>query len=394
MDAAQAQRVIESLRMGIPPDGFVRHFTVGRKTEIDGLSRQLQDQDGTVLLLKANYGSGKTHLLRYIREEALDHDYAVSSVTLDAKGAVRFNRMDQVFGAVCRGIEVPGASGEKGLRSFFDLLIKDANNRDDTSIWHKISNNWKWDFSEELDSRAVFIGLRAWATAKAETQDLVEDWFSQPWVYRGQRTKLYLELVEDLREFFRDPRPEWKFYYDNLFMFHTQGHEQSWAALRDFDRLARASGLKGLIILFDEFEDIITNLPNIGYQESAFWNLFQFYSGKSFPGKTFFAVTPAFVEKCKERLLQKGIWDYDFSRFDVLPTFEMSPLSIQELEELAIKILEAHADAYDWAPEVMMEASQLQQIVRKAASPQIQDRARHAIESVVKSLDELLQETA
>jgi len=392
MNAAQAQRVIESLRMGIPPDGFVRHFTVGRTTEIDGLTQQLQDQDGTVLLLKANYGSGKTHLLRYIREEALDHNYAVSSVTLDAKGVVRFNRMDQVFGAVCRGLEIPGASGEKGLRPFFDLLVKDVNNRDDTSIWRKISNNWKWDYSEELDSQAVFIALRAWATARADIQDLVEDWFSQPWVYKVRRN-LYLELVENLRKFFRDPRPEYKFYMDNVFMFQTQGYEQSWAALRDFDRLACASGLKGLIILFDEFEDIITNLPNIAYQQDAFWNLFQFYSGKSFPGKTFYAVTPEFVEKCKIRLLLKGKWDYDFSRFEVLPTFEMSPLTTKELEELAKKILEAHAVAYDWEPDLKLKASQLQRIVRKAASSQIQDRARYAIVSVVKSLDELLQET-
>ena len=391
MDASQAQHVIESLRMGIPPDGFVRHFTVGRKTEIDGLTRQLQDQGGTVLLLKANYGSGKTHLLRYIREEALNQNYAVSSVTLDAKGAVRFNRMDQVFGAVCRGLEVPGASGKKGLRPFFNLLLKDANNRDDTSIWRKISNNWKWDYSEELDSQVVFIALRAWATDRAETQDFVEDWFSQPWVYKVRRN-LYLELVENLRKFFRDPRPEYKFYMDNVFMFQTQGYEQSWAALRDFDRLACASGLKGLIILFDEFEDIISNLPNIAWQEAAFWNLFQFYSGKSFPGKTFFAVTPEFVEKCKIRLLLKGKWDYDFSRFEALPTFEMSPLSTQELEELVIRIVETHGIAYDWSPDLMMELPQFHKIVRKAASSQIQDRARYAIKSVVKSLDEL-QET-
>ena len=40
MDVSQAQRIIESLRKGIPPDGFVRHFTVGRKAEIDDLIHQ------------------------------------------------------------------------------------------------------------------------------------------------------------------------------------------------------------------------------------------------------------------------------------------------------------------------------------------------------------------
>ena len=98
MEIAEACRVIESLRKGIPPDGFVRHFTVGRDFEIRQLTRQFSDPKAGALLLKANYGSGKTHLLKFIREYALENSYAASTVTLDAKGAVRFNRMDQIFG--------------------------------------------------------------------------------------------------------------------------------------------------------------------------------------------------------------------------------------------------------------------------------------------------------
>jgi hypothetical protein len=259
MDRIQAQRVIESLRIGIPPDGFVRHFTVGRKTEIDGLIQRLDGQAGGALLLKANYGSGKTHLLRFIREQALADNYAVSAVTLDA------------------------------IRPFFNHILKYISERKEETFWKEISNNWKWDFSEKLDSRALFVALRSWATGKDEVMDIVEDWLYQPWNYKVQRKKLYIQLVDNLRRFFRDPRPEWKFYADEVFMFHTQGYSQSWAALRELDTLARASGLKGMIILFDEFEDVITNLHNVAHQEAAFWNLFHFYIGKQFPGKTFFA---------------------------------------------------------------------------------------------------------
>jgi hypothetical protein len=393
MDSAQAQRVIESLRKGIPPDGYVRHFTVGRKREIDALVRQLQPQGGTVLLLKANYGSGKTHLLKYIREEALERNYAVSIVTLDSGSAVRFNRMDQIFGAVCRNIEIPTGLDSKGLRPFFDFLVTDMNKRDDRSIWRDISNNWRWDFSEVLDSQAVFVALRAWATGKAEIADLIEDWFFHPWQYTVQRKRLYHQLVEDLRKFFRDPRPERKFYSDELFKFDAQGYAQSWSALRDFDRLAHAAGLEGMIILFDEYEDVITNLKNIAHQEAAFWNLFHFYHGKNFPGKTFYAVTPEFAEKCKNRLTEKGRWDFDFSRFDALPTYEMSPLTMDELEELAMRILKTHGTAYDWEPDLIMKTSHLKKIVSEAASLQIQDRARYAIVSVVRNLDELFQES-
>ncbi|OGP85095.1 MAG: hypothetical protein A2V87_08600 [Deltaproteobacteria bacterium RBG_16_58_17] len=72
--------------------------------------------------------------------------------------------------------------------------------------------------------------------------------------------------------------------------------------------------------------------------------------GDEFQGMTYFAVTPDFTRKCKTLLLQKGRWDYDYSLFDKIPTFEMSPLTAEELQELAIRILEVHGIAYYWEP--------------------------------------------
>ncbi|MEA2031952.1 MAG: BREX system ATP-binding domain-containing protein [candidate division Zixibacteria bacterium] len=391
MDTTQAQRVIESLRKGIPPDGFVRNFTVGRSSEIEDLAQRLESPEGMALLLNANYGSGKTHLLRFIREQALSQNYVVSTVTLDAKSEVRFNRMDQIFGAVCRNIEIPSAPGNKGIRSFFDYLSKCASDRSSGTYWRELSSNWKWDYSEKLDSTALFVGLRAWATGKPDIADIVEDWLYQPWQYRSQRKKLYAILVDGLRRHFRDPRPEWKFYADEVFMFHTQGHAQSWAALRDFDGLSRVAGFRGMIILFDEFEDVITNITNVAHQEAAFWNLFHFYSGKHFPGKTFYAVTPEFIEKCKNRLLQKGRWDFDFSRFDALPRFEMSPLELDHLIELSKRICPVHGLAYDWDAPENLNGDGIKDVLENAVRVQIQDRTRHAITSLIKRLDSALQ---
>jgi chromosomal replication initiation ATPase DnaA len=74
MDSFQAQHIIESLRLGIPPEGYVRQFTVGRTKEIEDLIKRLQVHNETAVLLMANYGSGKTHLLKYIREESLERN--------------------------------------------------------------------------------------------------------------------------------------------------------------------------------------------------------------------------------------------------------------------------------------------------------------------------------
>jgi hypothetical protein len=395
MDVAQAKRVIESLRTGIPPDGFVRQFTVGRAPEIAKLTERLDNVVPGALLCKANYGSGKTHLLRFIRECALEKGFVVSAVTVDARGAVRFNRMDQVFGAICRNIEVPGVSGQKGIRPVLNFVVDQLERTKDAKanrFWQELTNNWRWDYSEVLESPAVFIAVRAWTSGNSTVHDRVEDWFLQPWVYRSQRRLLYSDLVGSLRRFFHDPRPEWQLYSDGVFWFHTQGYAQSWSALRDLQRLLCEAGLKGLVLLFDEFEDVVTNLNNVAHQEAAFWNLFQFYSGRQFPGMSFFAVTPEFVDKCVALLLGKGRWDYDYDRLRAIPTFQMTPLDVEELQELAMRILETHAIAYDWEPDLVMRATELDKIVRKAASLQIQDRARHTIITVVKALDRLLEE--
>lgn len=395
MNPSHAQRVIEALRIGIPPDGYVCHFTVGRKSEIDRLNTRLSKAHKGALLLKANYGSGKTHLLRFLKERALEEGYVVSSVTLDAKSAVRFNRMDQILGAIWRGLEIPNSNGGRGVRSFLNEIctkIETSKSKKKACFWRDLSNEWRWDFSDVLEAPAIFIGLRAWSTGKTTIQDLVEAWFLDPSVYKNQRKELYTKLIWQLRDRFRDPRYDWQFYKDGIFDFQIQAYTQSWAAFRDIHKLSMEAGYRGFIILFDEFEDVIHNLRNIKHQQSAFWNLFEFYGGKKFDGMTYFAVTPDFTKKCKTLLLQKGCWDYDYSLFDKLPTFEMSPLTAEELQELALKILEVHGFAYDWEPDSIMKMSQLKAIVAKTASVQVQDRARQTIKDIVKYLDRLIED--
>ncbi|MDI6776712.1 MAG: DUF2791 family P-loop domain-containing protein [Syntrophales bacterium] len=395
MDPSQAQRVVEDLRIGIPPEGYVFHFTVGRKAEVEILDNRLKKSHKGALLLKANYGSGKTHLLRFLKERALEEGYIVSLVALDAKSAVRFNRMDQILGAIWRGLEIPNNNGSKGIRPFFNEIctkIESSKSRRKSCFWCDLTHEWRWDFSDVLEAPSIFIGLRAWSTGMKAIQDIVEAWFFEPWVYKTQRSKLYYQLIGQLKNHFRDPRYEWQFYNDGIFDFQIQAYAQSWSALRDIHKLAIEACYRGFIILFDEFEDVIHNLRNIKHQQAAFWNLFEFYGGKKFDGMTYFAVTPNFAKKCKTLLLQKGYWDYDYSLFDKLPTFEMSPLTAEELQELAIKIMEVHGIAYGWEPDLIMKMSELKALVAKTASVQVQDRARQTIKEIVKHLDRLIED--
>lgn len=395
---ARARTVISQLRMGIPPTGYVENFTIGREKEIKQLSDHLEEEGQFALLLKANYGSGKSHLLQLIREKALKDDHVISTVVLDAKSGVRFNRLDQIFGAIMRGIETALPDDDTGdLETFFNFLAATCESARDhkthfaRDYWEELSNGWKWDFSETLYSHPLYIALRAWITSTAPARkQLILDWLRNPHNYEARRKYLYEKLVGGLHRRFEDPRPEAQFYSHGLFSFSAAGYVNCWFALEDLQNLAVNSGLAGMVILFDEFEDVITNLGNVKFQETAFVNLFQFVSGNKFSGKTFYAVTPGFTDKCKQLLLGKGRYGFDFKRFDKLPTFEMSPLGGPDMQELAKKLITVHERAFEHQV-ISSDRERIISAAGRAGFSTVADRTRQAIKQCVEQLDALIE---
>lgn len=397
IDPSSAEAALEQLRYGLPPSGLAQTFTVGRDEEIRRLTQSLDHADANrALLIHANYGAGKSHLLRVLREIALERHFAVSLITADASGGVRFNRMDTILGAVCRELEVPD-SLEKGVGTLFDLYSSaderrlSANLRADRSA---ISNSGKWDLSERLASPAMFVALRAWfhAPRNSPVRDRISAWLSSPPDYRSQRKLLYTELVANQRRHFRDPRRDWQFYSEEVFLFHTSGHRQSWDALADLHRLACDSGLRGLVLLVDEFEDVIQNLERKDYKETAFLNLFRFFSGERFPGKSYFAVTPEFSHKCKLELLQRGVYDFDYQRFDELPAFRLSPIDVHDMLTWAKRARKLHSVAYDWPAETHLPDRELLILCERLMKAESPDRVRQAIVTLVRELDTRLED--
>lgn len=395
LDQRSADTIVESLRYGVPPPDNVRAFTVGRREQMAELERSLGLGDGgqgSALLVKANYGAGKSHLLKVIREMALDAGYAVSLVVVNAHEGVRFNRLDTIFGAVCRELEVDH-SGQRGVGALFDAFAGAALSKlsdDMQEVRDRISSKGRWDHSERLKAPGMYVALRAWvAAANGDAHDLVQDWLSNPQGYRNRRSPLYKALVGDLKGSFRDPRAEWQFYADEVFLFHTGGHRQSWDALADLDLIAKAAGLRGFVLLFDEFEDVIQNLDRRDLQEAALLNLFRFFAGERFPGMAYFAVTPDFVSKCKIQLLRKGLYDFDYSRFDVLPTFQLEEVSLEEFVDLAQRIRDVHGVAYEWDSVNRFPDKVLLAVVREAWQMRSPDRMRRAIQTVVETLDRI-----
>lgn len=392
----QAWRAVESLRKGLPPTGWVRQFTVGRQSEIEDLRARLERGETGALLLRANYGTGKTHMLRYIQEEALDCGYVVSFVTLDANGAVRFSEMDQIMGAVVRQLCVPHGEEARGLEDLLDAACENVRHESaslDHGFWYSAALKNGWETSYEFDAYAMFVALRAWYfTGDQADKNRIVDWLTQPWQYKTQGRVLYQELIEKHRDHFREQKSFDQLKQGGVFDFKALGYQHSWDALKDLQRIAVASGFKGMVLLFDEFESTVTDLRTRKPRQDAFQNLFDFFGGQKFDGMSFFAVTPDFVETCKHLLRERRISNYDYGNgngaFDRLPRFEMSQLEEEDLLRLAQRVVETHALAYDWEPDDILQSHHFMQQLMDVARSSGPARTRSFIERVVGLCDD------
>lgn len=393
----EGERALEQLRYGIPPSGATRQFTVGRDDQIGKLAASLKSAlDEHALLIHANYGAGKSHLLRVLREIALEQRFVIALITVDADGGVRFNRMDTIFGAVCRAIEVPGHPGS-GVGTLFDAYreVDDSlASQPATDNLGSISPPGHWNCKVDLEAPGIRAALRAWvhATEDRTVRGLITDWLSNPENYRSQRKLLYKRLVEDPGALFSDLRPEWQFYRDGVFVFHVDGHRQSWSGLADLDRIARFAGYGGLVLLVDEFEDIIQNLRRRDHQKSAFQNLFNFFFGDDFPGQSYFAVTPDFTRKCEKELSSREVYDFDHRLFDDLPFFRLDPIDAGATYQLAERIRALHGYAYGWNSGEAVDDQELKNRCDELMRVETPDKIRQAIKAIVGLMDARLDE--
>jgi hypothetical protein len=396
-DIDAAELAIESLRKGIPPTGHLGHFTVGRKAQLKQLAATIKDRadhEPAALLVQANYGAGKTHLLRLIREVALDEGFAVALVTVDSLSGVRFNRMDQVCSAVMREIEVPGRTG-KGVGCLFEHYF-DIDESDLpahlSARRRNLSMEGKWSRMREIRSTPFWVAMRGWhrSTSK-DAKEVVKSWLSSTWDFNDRRQYLYWHLVGQLPASTNSLISEAEFYRSGAFRFDVGGHENAWLALQDLQTLATLSGLRGLVLLFDEFEDVIQNLKNIAYQRNAFANLIDLMSHDRFTGWKYFAVTPEFEARCRSRLLEKEQYDFPVSMFDVLERIKMTPVREQEFLEMGRKVRELHGIAYDWDAKSIFTDRKLETLVSKLYSQSSADQVRQAMVGLVKALDKALE---
>ena len=109
IESSVAQEIIESLRSGIPPKRYASMYSAGQDEFVrDVRVRHLEGAStrGKIRFISGSWGSGKTHFLRLLREEAFDANCLVSSVDLTVN-ETPFNKFEEVFYRIVEKIGSP-----------------------------------------------------------------------------------------------------------------------------------------------------------------------------------------------------------------------------------------------------------------------------------------------
>jgi hypothetical protein len=244
---SEAESIVESLRSGVPPQRFVSLYSAGGEDFLGAIRERhlhaLGDR-GRIRFVSGSWGSGKTHFLRRLREEAFEANFLVSSIQLSAQQAP-LSHFERVIYEIVRGVCSPElyATGDAALtaplgETLHFVLGRKAKEMGEPSAGYAVKPLVSALHAEDhidVDMRRVVDSF--WTTYAQEDPD--SD------ALRDRRAML-------LQWFVGEGQP-------GLFrrMFQVQKtitKENARIMLKSFGQLARFLGYSGLVVLIDEAE--------------------------------------------------------------------------------------------------------------------------------------------
>ena len=221
----QARRMIEAFRLGIVPRQDVELFTFGRERQIEIIEtalKRLAQGTGDVFIVEGEYGTGKTHLLEYFHHRALLQGMVTSLVQFDPL-EVTPHRPKRVYRELVHNLRFLVGDREEGFR---DLLHR----------------------ARDLDLHDhVFLGPVLDKLRRLDWGNIQTEVFWQ-WV-EGESTK---EYATEMRSPFRVRGGQ---RIPALYDFSTAADFYC-NIISGLSHIARALGLKGLVLLIDEAETV------------------------------------------------------------------------------------------------------------------------------------------
>ncbi|MCC6483380.1 MAG: DUF2791 family P-loop domain-containing protein [Armatimonadetes bacterium] len=225
-----ARSAIEALRSGVPSKHAVERLGITRSDVAELFERSLDlvadGQCAEPMVIDANFGAGKSHLLNYLQILAEKKNFATSYLTVSPE--IPLGNPHVVLKALAENARAPGRTG-KALRAMSPDLRTSGSAFADLRLWARDAN--------------IYDRFRALLHVFEETHDdelrmqILGDFEGKPLILTVLRQKLR-EMGQLAGYDLRGPR--------NFLLAHDR--------IRVMAQLLHACGCNGIVVLFDELE--------------------------------------------------------------------------------------------------------------------------------------------
>jgi len=346
-----AIQIIESLRKGIPPQLGTDLYSVGNEKLIQGIETYHLSgihERGIIRFMSGSWGAGKTHFFRLLREVAFKNGCLVSNVELNVNDAA-LNKFERVFSSIVRNVVSSTHYSERAASDAapFGRVIQECLFYLATGT-RKTSNEITYDdYSKAreilMDDRSLDIDFKKivdayWKTflpesaepaIQEQTREEIVQWFSGEGTIGGYRKRFGVNKVV--------------------------ARENAKLMLQSLAGFVRASGHRGLLILFDEAEQSYSIMRKSALKD-AHNNLKSLIDNiETLPGLfLLYATTPDFFSDPKHGIVVYGALAGRIGKpesrqpraLDTIWNFDAVETNLSDYQSSARKIRAVYATGY------------------------------------------------
>jgi len=245
-----ARRAIEALRAGVPNGDAVRFLGANQEDIIDRFSAGLlvasgerEKSDSRGFILEGEFGSGKSHVLRALKEEAKRQNFACSLVVVSKETPL--SDLDAVYKAAIRELTLPDRQGG----DLNEVVLR----LDQRSEQYGRFYQWIVSGDSHLDPLfAATLLLYQRLAGDSELRDAIQNFWA------GSRVNIS-QLKKELKYLGEAGH--------GLTLRSRKNADLAWERFSFAARLIRAAGYKGWVLLLDEIE-LIAQFPLLGRARS------------------------------------------------------------------------------------------------------------------------------
>jgi len=353
LEKKSARDIVDALRHGVVPRNNLNLLMVGQQTARKHLSDILLEVNATkshFKFIRGQYGSGKTFLCSWLKEFALDNEFAVSFINISHDQPL--SDLPVFFSGLINGLRTPEKTDSSAIVDILESWLLNVHNKTARIEGIDLSQSAAQDHLTKIVEKAIEVEL-------ANFND-IEPGFSQALrAFYDGKVKGDSELVSNAVAWIMGSK---SLSSQALRDIGVKGYLEAnnvFARMRAILEIISGARYKGLLLLVDELE-LVRKFPHARQRELALETLrllIDEAGRNALPGcLLIFTGTDEFFEderyglRSYEALAERVMTPFTHESFISMrqPIISLESLNSERLKSVVLKIRDLHGIAYGW----------------------------------------------